>query len=94
MAERPNLDDERGGKLIDPTHFRRMVGSLMYLSTSRPDIVFAVCCQDTRRKVEEMFERIISKGRRLEDLIQKKLDDLKDNHKFRGGLLGINLHKT
>ncbi|GJW47294.1 ribonuclease H-like domain-containing protein [Tanacetum coccineum] len=33
-----------------------------------------------------MFERIISKGRRLEDFIQKKLDDLKDNHKFRGGL--------
>ncbi|GJU89116.1 hypothetical protein Tco_1301539 [Tanacetum coccineum] len=46
------------------------------------------------REVEEMFERIISKGRRLEDLIQKKLDDLKDNHKFRGRLLGINLHKT
>ncbi|GJV94818.1 hypothetical protein Tco_1546395 [Tanacetum coccineum] len=45
-------------------------------------------------EVEEMFERIISKGRRLEDLIQKKLDDLKDNHKFRGGLLGINLHKS
>ncbi|GJQ93782.1 hypothetical protein Tco_0004921 [Tanacetum coccineum] len=45
-------------------------------------------------EVKEMFERIISRGRRLEDFIQKKLDDLKDNHKFRGGLLGINLHKT
>ncbi|GJT41282.1 retrovirus-related pol polyprotein from transposon TNT 1-94 [Tanacetum coccineum] len=43
MVERPNLDEDRGGKLIDPTHFRRMVGSLMYLSASRPDIVFAVC---------------------------------------------------
>ncbi|GJW55869.1 retrovirus-related pol polyprotein from transposon TNT 1-94, partial [Tanacetum coccineum] len=49
MAERPTLDEDRGGKLIDLTHFRRIVGSLMYLSTSRPDIVFAVCCQDTRR---------------------------------------------
>ncbi|GJZ15157.1 hypothetical protein Tco_0550834 [Tanacetum coccineum] len=29
-----------------------------------------------------------------EDVIQKKLDDLKDNHKFRGGLLGINLQWT
>ncbi|GJR88474.1 putative ribonuclease H-like domain-containing protein [Tanacetum coccineum] len=38
MAERPNLDEDRGGKLIDPTHFRGMVGSLMYLSASRPDI--------------------------------------------------------
>ncbi|GJY50384.1 hypothetical protein Tco_0441231 [Tanacetum coccineum] len=42
MAERPNLDEDRGGKLIDPTHFRGMVGSLMYLSASRPDIVLAV----------------------------------------------------
>ncbi|GJU29561.1 putative ribonuclease H-like domain-containing protein [Tanacetum coccineum] len=42
----------------------------------------------------QVFERIISRGRRLEDFIQKKLDDLKDNHKFRGGLLGINLHMT
>ncbi|GJZ06723.1 hypothetical protein Tco_0540516, partial [Tanacetum coccineum] len=33
-------------------------------------------------EVTEMFERIISRGRRLEDFIQKKLDDLKDNHKF------------
>ncbi|GJV98791.1 retrovirus-related pol polyprotein from transposon TNT 1-94 [Tanacetum coccineum] len=43
MAERPNLDEDKGGKLIDPTRFRGMVGSLMYLSASRPDIVFAVC---------------------------------------------------
>ncbi|GKC82153.1 retrovirus-related pol polyprotein from transposon TNT 1-94, partial [Tanacetum coccineum] len=43
MAEHPNLDEDRGGKLIDPTHFRGMVGSLMYLSASRPDIVFVVC---------------------------------------------------
>ncbi|GKF50492.1 hypothetical protein Tco_0146959, partial [Tanacetum coccineum] len=39
--------------------------------------------KDVNAELEEMFERIISKGRRLEDLIQKKLDDLKDNHKFR-----------
>nr|GEW40102.1 retrovirus-related Pol polyprotein from transposon TNT 1-94 [Tanacetum cinerariifolium] len=43
MAERPKLDKELGGKPIDPTCYRGMVGSLMYLSASRPDIVFAVC---------------------------------------------------
>nr|GEZ86606.1 hypothetical protein [Tanacetum cinerariifolium] len=43
MAERPKLDKDKGGKLIDPTHYRGMVGSLMYLSASRPDIVFTVC---------------------------------------------------
>ncbi|GJR46532.1 putative ribonuclease H-like domain-containing protein [Tanacetum coccineum] len=51
MAERPNLDEDKGGKLIDPTRFRGMVGSLMYLSASRPDIVFAVCIvQHSRSK--------------------------------------------
>nr|GFB07877.1 hypothetical protein [Tanacetum cinerariifolium] len=42
-AERPKLDEDKGGKLIDPTRYCGMVGSLMYLSASRPDIVFAVC---------------------------------------------------
>nr|GEZ59303.1 integrase, catalytic region, zinc finger, CCHC-type, peptidase aspartic, catalytic [Tanacetum cinerariifolium] len=42
MAERPKLDEDIGGKLIDPTRFRRMIGFLMYLSAGRPDIVFAV----------------------------------------------------
>ncbi|GJT91094.1 retrovirus-related pol polyprotein from transposon TNT 1-94 [Tanacetum coccineum] len=31
------------GKTVDPTHYRRMIGSLMYLKSSRPDLVFAVC---------------------------------------------------
>nr|GEY39767.1 uncharacterized mitochondrial protein AtMg00810-like [Tanacetum cinerariifolium] len=43
MAECPKLDEDKRGKLIDPTRYRGMVGSLMYLSASRPDIVFAVC---------------------------------------------------
>ncbi|GJV15555.1 hypothetical protein Tco_1360878 [Tanacetum coccineum] len=51
MAERPNLDEDKGGKLIDPTRFRGMVGSLMYLSASRPDIVFAV--QDCHEHTEK-----------------------------------------
>nr|XP_043630036.1 uncharacterized mitochondrial protein AtMg00810-like [Erigeron canadensis] len=28
---------------VDPTRYRAMIGSLMYLTTSRPDIMFAVC---------------------------------------------------
>nr|GEX44240.1 retrovirus-related Pol polyprotein from transposon TNT 1-94 [Tanacetum cinerariifolium] len=43
IAKRPKLDEDKGGKLIDPTRYRGMVGSLMYLSASRPDIVFAIC---------------------------------------------------
>nr|GFA07531.1 retrovirus-related Pol polyprotein from transposon TNT 1-94 [Tanacetum cinerariifolium] len=43
MVEKMKLDEDRQGKLVDPTCFRGMVGSLMYLSASRPDIVFTVC---------------------------------------------------
>ncbi|GJR85613.1 retrovirus-related pol polyprotein from transposon TNT 1-94 [Tanacetum coccineum] len=43
MVEKMKLDEDRQGKLVDPTRFCGMAGSLMYLSASRPDIVFAVC---------------------------------------------------
>nr|GEX87269.1 hypothetical protein [Tanacetum cinerariifolium] len=43
LVERPKLDEDKRGKLIDPTCYCGMVGSLMYLSASRPNIVFAVC---------------------------------------------------
>ncbi|GKB17069.1 retrovirus-related pol polyprotein from transposon TNT 1-94 [Tanacetum coccineum] len=43
MVEKMKLDEDRQGTLVDPTRFREMVGSLMYLSASRPDIIFNVC---------------------------------------------------
>ncbi|GKA90254.1 retrovirus-related pol polyprotein from transposon TNT 1-94 [Tanacetum coccineum] len=30
-------------KAVDPTHYRGMVGTLMYLTSSRPDLVYAIC---------------------------------------------------
>ncbi|GJV50884.1 hypothetical protein Tco_1446625 [Tanacetum coccineum] len=43
MVDRLKLDEDLIGILVDQTRFRGMVGSLMYLTTSRPDLVFAVC---------------------------------------------------
>ncbi|GKA56838.1 hypothetical protein Tco_0755910 [Tanacetum coccineum] len=43
MVDRLKLDEDLMGILVDQTQFRGMVGSLMYLTTSRPDLVFAVC---------------------------------------------------
>nr|GFB81509.1 retrovirus-related Pol polyprotein from transposon TNT 1-94 [Tanacetum cinerariifolium]GFB81565.1 retrovirus-related Pol polyprotein from transposon TNT 1-94 [Tanacetum cinerariifolium] len=42
ISERPDLDEDIGDKMVDPTRYRGMVGCLMYLTASRPDIVFAV----------------------------------------------------
>ncbi|GJU53264.1 retrovirus-related pol polyprotein from transposon TNT 1-94 [Tanacetum coccineum] len=36
------LDEDLQGKPVDPTHYCCMIGSLMYLISSRPDLVFAV----------------------------------------------------
>ncbi|GJX92456.1 hypothetical protein Tco_0345782 [Tanacetum coccineum] len=41
MATKPKLDADLSGKLIDQTEYRSKIGSLMYLTSSRPDIVQA-----------------------------------------------------
>ncbi|GJW16920.1 retrovirus-related pol polyprotein from transposon TNT 1-94 [Tanacetum coccineum] len=43
MVEKSKLDEDPQGKAVYPTHYRRMVGTLMYLTASRPDLTFAVC---------------------------------------------------
>ncbi|GKA13266.1 retrovirus-related pol polyprotein from transposon TNT 1-94 [Tanacetum coccineum] len=43
MVKRLKLDEDPSRNLVDPTRYRGMVGSLMYLTTSRPDLVFVVC---------------------------------------------------
>ncbi|GKE39574.1 retrovirus-related pol polyprotein from transposon TNT 1-94 [Tanacetum coccineum] len=54
------LDEDLMGIPVDQTRFRGMVGSLMYLTASRPDLVFAVCmCARYQAKPTKNFEAII-----------------------------------
>ncbi|GKC93875.1 retrovirus-related pol polyprotein from transposon TNT 1-94 [Tanacetum coccineum] len=43
MATKPKLDADLSGTLVDQTDYRSKIGSLMYLTSSRPDIVQTVC---------------------------------------------------
>nr|GEZ85500.1 retrotransposon protein, putative, unclassified [Tanacetum cinerariifolium] len=43
MVDRLKLDEDLLGIPVDQTRFRSIVGSLMYLTASRPDLVFTVC---------------------------------------------------
>ncbi|GJW08044.1 retrovirus-related pol polyprotein from transposon TNT 1-94 [Tanacetum coccineum] len=43
MVDKSKLDKDLQEKPVNPTHYRGMIGSLMYLTSSRPDLVFAVC---------------------------------------------------
>nr|GEV38215.1 integrase, catalytic region, zinc finger, CCHC-type, peptidase aspartic, catalytic [Tanacetum cinerariifolium] len=61
MVEKSKLDEDPQGKAVYPTHYRGMVGTLMYLTASRPDLILLYACmpayadvdhagcQDTRR---------------------------------------------
>ncbi|GJW46257.1 ribonuclease H-like domain, reverse transcriptase, RNA-dependent DNA polymerase [Tanacetum coccineum] len=43
MEIKDNLDLDQNGSLVDATKYRSMIGALMYLTSSRPDIVHATC---------------------------------------------------
>ncbi|GJS42574.1 retrovirus-related pol polyprotein from transposon TNT 1-94 [Tanacetum coccineum] len=43
MVEKSKLDEDPQGKVVDPTCYHVMIGTLIYLTSSRPDLVFAVC---------------------------------------------------
>ncbi|GJX03083.1 retrovirus-related pol polyprotein from transposon TNT 1-94 [Tanacetum coccineum] len=43
MVEKSKLDEDKEGKAIDPSHYRGMIGTLLYLTSSRPDVQFAIC---------------------------------------------------
>nr|GEV53954.1 hypothetical protein [Tanacetum cinerariifolium] len=69
MVEKFKLDQDPQEKSVDPTHYRRMVGTLMYLIASRPDLTFDdssialtayadadhAGCQDTRRSTSGTY---------------------------------------
>nr|GEZ42675.1 retrovirus-related Pol polyprotein from transposon TNT 1-94 [Tanacetum cinerariifolium] len=43
MATKPKLDADKSGNPVDQTDYHSKIGSLMYFTSSRPDIVQAVC---------------------------------------------------
>ena len=43
MSTSTKLDTDDNGKNVDVTKYRGMIRSLLYLTASRPDIIFSVC---------------------------------------------------
>nr|GFA61834.1 retrovirus-related Pol polyprotein from transposon TNT 1-94 [Tanacetum cinerariifolium] len=43
MAEKFKLDEDLQRKVVDPTHYRGIIGTLMYLTSNRQNLVFAMC---------------------------------------------------
>ncbi|GJV04514.1 retrovirus-related pol polyprotein from transposon TNT 1-94 [Tanacetum coccineum] len=43
MVDKSKLDKDLQGKPVDPRHYHRMISFVMYLTSSRSDLVFVVC---------------------------------------------------
>nr|GEU72257.1 retrovirus-related Pol polyprotein from transposon TNT 1-94 [Tanacetum cinerariifolium] len=43
MVEKSKLDEDNEGKSVNPLHYRGMIGTLLYLTVSIPDLQFAIC---------------------------------------------------
>nr|GEY25296.1 uncharacterized mitochondrial protein AtMg00810-like [Tanacetum cinerariifolium] len=43
MVEKSKLDEDKEGKSVDPSRYLGMIGTLLYLTASRPDLQFAIC---------------------------------------------------
>ncbi|GJX01578.1 retrovirus-related pol polyprotein from transposon TNT 1-94 [Tanacetum coccineum] len=43
MVEKYKLGEDKEGKAVDPSHYRGMIGTLLYLTASRPDLQFVIC---------------------------------------------------
>ncbi|GJX26147.1 hypothetical protein Tco_0232443 [Tanacetum coccineum] len=66
MVDRLKLDEDPLGIPVDQTRFCSMVGSLMYLTASRPDLVFAV-----EKGVVELY--FVTTYYQLADIFTKEL---------------------
>ncbi|GJR20453.1 uncharacterized mitochondrial protein-like protein [Tanacetum coccineum] len=81
MATKPKLDEDLSGKLVDQTDYRSKIGSLMYLTSSRPDIVQAVCycARYQARPTEKHLKEVKRIFRYLRGTINNGLWYLKDS---------------
>nr|GFB80287.1 copia protein [Tanacetum cinerariifolium] len=75
-----HLDADLSGTLIDQTKYHSMVGALIYLTTSRPDIMHATCyCARYQAKPTEKHLTAVKRiFRYLKDTIHMGLWHLKD----------------
>ncbi|GJW11711.1 hypothetical protein Tco_1577538 [Tanacetum coccineum] len=80
MVEKSKLDEDTQGKSVDLTHYRGMVGTLMYLTSSRLDLVYAVCmcARYQARPTEKHLHAVKRIFRYLKGTVNRGLWYLKD----------------
>nr|GEX66443.1 retrovirus-related Pol polyprotein from transposon TNT 1-94 [Tanacetum cinerariifolium] len=81
MVEKSKLDEDKEGKAVDPSHYRGMIGSLLYLTDSRPGLQFAICmcARYQARPTEKHVHAVKRIFRYLRGTVHRGLWYLKDS---------------
>nr|GEX29334.1 hypothetical protein [Tanacetum cinerariifolium] len=81
MVEKSKLDEDREGKVVDPSHYRGMIGTLLYLTASRPDLQFAIymCARCQARPTEKHVHAVKRIFRYLRGTVNRGLWYPKDS---------------
>ncbi|GKF59614.1 hypothetical protein Tco_0176400, partial [Tanacetum coccineum] len=65
------LDEDPNKTPVDPTRYRGMVRSLMYLTASRPDLMFAICmCARYQAKPAKKHLTMVAK---IQDAVHREV---------------------
>nr|GEY09987.1 uncharacterized mitochondrial protein AtMg00810-like [Tanacetum cinerariifolium] len=80
MVEKSKLDEDLHGKPVDVTQYRGMIESLVYLKSSRPNLIYVVClCDRYQAKPTEKHLNVLKQiFRYLRETINMRLCYLKD----------------
>nr|GEU67221.1 uncharacterized mitochondrial protein AtMg00810-like [Tanacetum cinerariifolium] len=81
MVEKSKLDEDREGEAVDPSHYRGMIGTLLYLTASRPDLQFAIyiCTRYQARPTEKHVHAVKRIFQYLRGTVHRGLWYLKDS---------------
>ncbi|GJT63888.1 retrovirus-related pol polyprotein from transposon TNT 1-94 [Tanacetum coccineum] len=81
MVEKSKLDEDKEGKVVDPSHYRGMIGTLLYLTASRPDLQFAICmCTRYQARPTEKYLHAVKRiFRYIRGTVNRGLWYLKDS---------------
>nr|GEW63373.1 retrovirus-related Pol polyprotein from transposon TNT 1-94 [Tanacetum cinerariifolium] len=81
MEIKDKLDLDQNGTPVDATKYRSMIGALMYLTSSRPDIVYAtcLCAQYQAKPTEKHLKEVKRIFRYLRGIVNTGLWYMKDS---------------
>ncbi|GKB06642.1 retrovirus-related pol polyprotein from transposon TNT 1-94 [Tanacetum coccineum] len=75
ILEKSKLDEDKEGKVVDLSHYHGMIGTLLYLTSSRPDLQFAIrmCARYQARPTEKHLHAVKMIFRYLKGTVNRGL---------------------